>query len=70
LKQAPPISARRRKLMAPASACGPLDGCPRRGLLDDRECIEAVLKLPDLETREAYLANSMRGFIRCVAFAR
>ena len=55
--------------MAPAS-CGPLDGCLRRALLDDRECIEAVLKQPDLETGETYLANSLRGLIRCAAFAR
>lgn len=63
------MSARRRKLMAPASVCGPLHGCLRRALLDDRECIEAVLKLPDLEPGETYLGNWPRGLIRCVPFA-
>ena len=58
------------RLMTPAAASGPLDGCLRRALLDGGECIEAVLRLPDLEMGETYLGNSLRGLIRSVAFAR
>jgi para-aminobenzoate synthetase/4-amino-4-deoxychorismate lyase len=58
------------RLMTPASACGPLDGSLRRALLDNGECIEAVLRLSDLEAGETYLGNSLRGLIRCVPFTR
>jgi 4-amino-4-deoxychorismate lyase len=54
------------RLLTPADACGPLDGCLRRALHEAGQCAQAVLWVADLEAREVFLGNSLRGLIRAV----
>ena len=54
------------KLFTPPLSSGALDGCLRRELIENGECEERVLTLPDLENAEIYLGNSLRGLIPAV----
>jgi para-aminobenzoate synthetase/4-amino-4-deoxychorismate lyase len=52
------------RLSTPHIACGLLDGCLRRELLDQGDCREARLTLADLEQADrVFLGNSLRGLI-------
>jgi len=56
-------------LVTPPVACGLLDGCLRRELLDEGRCSEAVLTPNDLQRAGAlYVGNSLRGLIRAQLF--
>ncbi len=58
------------KLVTPPTACGLLDGCLRRELIDNGRCVEAVLDLEDLRRAKAvFVGNSLRGLIRAVPAA-
>jgi para-aminobenzoate synthetase/4-amino-4-deoxychorismate lyase len=55
---------RDERLFTPHIDCGLLDGCLRRELLDQKDCIEARLARADLETADrVFLGNSLRGLI-------
>jgi para-aminobenzoate synthetase/4-amino-4-deoxychorismate lyase len=58
--------ARDGKLLTPPLACGVLDGCLRRELIETGRAEEAVLKPEDL-SGEVYLGNSLRGLIAAVS---
>jgi para-aminobenzoate synthetase/4-amino-4-deoxychorismate lyase len=50
--------------VTPPLSAGVLDGCLRRELLEGGACVEATLRLADLErAEEIFLGNSLRGLI-------
>jgi para-aminobenzoate synthetase/4-amino-4-deoxychorismate lyase len=55
------------RLVTPPVACGLLDGCLRREMLDEGRCSEAILTPGDLQRAGAlHVGNSLRGLIRAV----
>jgi para-aminobenzoate synthetase/4-amino-4-deoxychorismate lyase len=57
-------------LVTPPVACGLLDGCLRRELVDEGRCKEAILTPGDLQRADAlYIGNSLRGLIPAIFFS-